>query len=177
MIPWISARGAAIAATTLALSTAAAVAAQAPASALTFTATYSCSVPTVGTETVTVDGDFTASPSPATVASPVSFDLSVESLSVTSPVVINSWNASADVIGRGAEGSTFQVTGSGGAVPAGQQITNANLTGRWTPTTPGVDEFTIGGITISANTGIFGEVSVACTPTGAQPVAEALTVR
>src|SRR6266700_978188 len=77
MIPRIASEVAMTAATALALSAAAAIAAQAPASASTFTATYSCSIPIVGTESVTVDGALTASPNPATAASPVGFDLSV----------------------------------------------------------------------------------------------------
>lgn len=174
MIPRIGSKAAVAAA--LALGGAAAIATQAPASASEFTATYSCSIPIVGTQTVTASGALTASPNPATAASPVSFDLSVTSLSLTSPVAINSWNATAGIAGSGAESSSFQVTGSGGSVPAGQEITNANLTGSWTPTASGTDEFEIGNITINADVAGLGSVTASCTPSGTQPVAETLTV-
>jgi hypothetical protein len=175
MIPRIGSK-AAVAATALALSGAAAIAAQSPASASEFTATYSCSIPIVGTEAVTVSGALTASPNPAAAASPVSFDLRVSSLSLTSPVAINSWSATADIAGSGAESSAFQVTGSGGSVPAGQSITNADLTGSWTPATSGTDQFEIGDITINASVALLGNVTAPCSPTGTQPVAETLTV-
>jgi hypothetical protein len=165
-----------IAATTLALGAGAAISAQVPASASTFTATYSCGIPNLGTETVTVGSTLTASPNPAAAASPVSFDLSVASLDLMSPVAVNSWSASADIAGSGAESSTFQITGSGGYIPPGQPITNSNLTGRWTPAVSGTDEFKVGTITITVNTDLFGHTSATCTPSGAQPVAETLTV-
>jgi hypothetical protein len=165
-----------IAATALALGAAAAIPAQAPADASTFTATYSCSNSLLGTKVVTVDSALTASPSPATAGSPVSFDLSIGSLSLTSPLAINSWSASADVAGSGAESSAFRITGSGGYIPPGQPITDSSLTGSWTPAAAGADEFKIGDITISVNTDLFGNASATCTPTGTEPVAETLTV-
>jgi hypothetical protein len=66
--------------------------------------------------------------------------------------------------------------GSGGSSPAGQQVSNVDLTGSWTPTSPGTDQFAIGDITINANVTLFGNVTASCTPSGTQPVAEALTV-
>jgi hypothetical protein len=176
MIPRIGSKVAATAATALALSGIAAIAVQSPAHASTFSATYSCSIPIVGTESVTVDGALTASPNPATAGSAVSFDLSVASLSLTSPLTINSWSATANVAGTGAESSSFQATGSGGTVSAGSPITNANLTGSWTPTASGTDQFEIGSFTITANVVLLGNVTAPCTPTGTQPISETLTV-
>ena len=176
MISRIGSKVALTAATALTISGGAAIAAQSPAFASSFTATYSCSIPIVGTESITVAGALTASPNPATVGSAVSFDFAVSSLSLTSPLAINSWSATADVAGSGAESSSFQVTGSGGAIPAGQPITNANLTGSWTPTTSGTDTFEFGDITINANVALLGNVTAPCTPTGTQPTAETLTV-
>ena len=175
MIPRIGSKAAATAAV-LVLGGAGATAAQAPASASELTAAYSCSVPGVGTENVTATGALTASPNPVPAGSPVSFDLNIASLSLTSPLAINSWSATADIAGSGAETAAFQVTGSGGAIPAGQQVSNVDLTGSWTPATPGTDQFVAGNITITANVALFGSVTVSCTPSGTQPVAETLTV-
>jgi len=121
----------------LALGGAGAIAAQAPASASTFTATYSCAVPGAGTETSTIDASLTASPNPATSGSVVSFALDVASISVASPVAINSWTATAVIEGSGAERSAFNATASGGSIPANQPITNVNMTGSWTPSASG----------------------------------------
>ena len=175
MIPRIGSKAAATAAV-LVLGGAGATAAQAPASASELTAAYSCSAPGLGTQSVTATGALTASPNPAAAGSPVSFDLNIASLSLTSPLAISSWSATSDIAGSGAETSAFQVTGSGGAIPAGQQVTNVDLTGSWTPTSPGTDQFVIGDITITANVALFGSVTATCTPSGTQPVAETLTV-
>jgi hypothetical protein len=175
MIPRIGGKVAVIAAA-LALSGAGVIAAQAPASASQFAATYSCSVPILGTQSVTVNGALTASPNPAAVGSPVSFDFSIASLSLTSPLAINSWSATADIAGNGAENSAFQVTGSGGAIPANQPISNVDLTGSWTPAVSGTDQFEIGNITINANVSTLGTLTISCTPSGTQPIAETLTI-
>jgi hypothetical protein len=174
MIPPIGNKVAVTAAAALALSGVAAIATQAPASASEFTATYSCSVPTEGTQTVTFNGTLTASPNPATAASPVSFDLSLIP-SLTLPVTINSWNATTDIAGSGAESSSFQVTGSGGSIPAGQEA-DADLSGSWTPTASGTDQFEIGNITINEDVADLGNFTAPCIPSGTQPVAETLTV-
>jgi hypothetical protein len=152
------------------------IAAQMPASAATFTQTFSCSVPIVGTETVTADATLTASPNPTAAGSAVSFDLNVASLSLTSPLAINSWSASAEIDGSGAETSAFDATGSGGAIAAGSPVTNADLTGSWTPSVDGTDTFVAGTLTINANVFLLGNVTVSCTPTGTQATAETLTV-
>jgi hypothetical protein len=160
----------------LALGGSAAIAVQAPAGASTFTGTYSCSVPVVGTESATVDATLTASPNPATAGSAVSFALDVSSISLTSPLAINSWSATAAISGSGAESSSFDATGSGGAIAANSPITNVDLTGNWTPTTAGTDTFVVGDITIDANVSLLGNVTVSCTPSGTQSTAETLTV-
>lgn len=175
MIPRIGSKVAGIA-TVLALSGAGAIAAQAPASASTFSATYSCSVPIVGTETATVDGSLTASPNPATAGSAVSFALDVTSISLSSPLAIDSWSATAAIAGSGAESSSFDATGSGGSIPANQAISDVDLTGSWTPSVSGTDTFVIGDITINADVELLGSLTVTCTPSGTQPTAETLTV-
>jgi hypothetical protein len=160
----------------LALGSAGAVAAQVPASASTISETYSCDVPLAGTETVTANGSLTASPNPATSGSAVSFDLDVTSLSLSSPLAINSWTGTADIAGSGAQTSSFTVSGSGGSIPANQDISNLNFTGSWTPTASGTDDFTVGDVSLVANVELLGNETVTCTPTGTPPVAETLSV-
>jgi len=175
MIPRISSTIAATV-TALGLSAAGAIAAQLPANASTFTATYSCSVPIVGTEAVTVDATLTASPNPATVGSAVSFALDISSISLESPIAIDSWSATAAIDGSGAETSAFDATGSGGAIAADTDITDVDLTGSWTPSVSGTDTFVGGDFTIVADTALLGDLTVTCTPSGTQPTAETLTV-
>jgi hypothetical protein len=145
---------------------------QVPAEASTFTATYTCT-DFLGTQTTTISGTLTASPNPATANSAVSFVLDFTS-SLTSPVAINSWSATGVVNGSGAETSSFNVTGSGGAVAANAPI-SGTLTGSWTPTASGTDTFTDGDVTVTADAGIFGNQTVNCTPTDS-PTTETLTV-
>jgi hypothetical protein len=176
MIPRIGVKPAMVTAAVLALSGAGALAVQAPASASTITATYSCNVPLAGTKTVTLNGSLTPTPNPATAGSAVSFAAHVTSLSLSSPLAINSWSATAAIAGSGAQTSAFNVTGSGGSIPANQPIANLNLSGSWTPTVNGTDSFVIGNITIKANVALLGNVTIPCTPSGTQPVAATLTV-
>jgi hypothetical protein len=152
-----------------------AVAAQSPASASAVTESYSCSY-SLGTESVTAQGSLTATPNPATAGSAVSFDLDITSTNFSAPVTINSWTATADIAGTGAESSAFTVSGSGGSIPSGQDISNLNLTGSWTPSAAGTDSFTVGDVTIDANVSLFGNETVTCAPTGTVPVAETLSV-
>jgi hypothetical protein len=166
----------AVAAAVVLLGGAGAIAAQLPANASAFTATYSCTVPIAGTQSVTVNATLTATPNPATAGTAVSFDLNVANLGLTSPLTINSWTATADITGSGAEPSSFQATGSGGTIPANQPVTNLNLTGTWTPTVSGTDQFVVGDFSLTANVTLLGNVTGSCTPSGTQPVAETLTV-
>ncbi|MGH3167633.1 MAG: hypothetical protein ACRDN0_17305 [Trebonia sp.] len=117
-----------------------------------------------------------AAQSPATSGSAVSFDLDVTRLSLSSPLAINSWSGTADIAGSGTESSSFTVSGSGGSIPANQDISNLNFTGSWTPTASGTDNFTVGDVTIKANIELIGTQTVTCTPTGTPPVAETLSV-
>jgi hypothetical protein len=172
MIPRIPATALAV----LALGGTAVIAVQAPASASTFSATYSCSVPIVGTKTATVDATLTASPNPATAGSAVSFALDVSSISLAPPLEVYSWSATADITGSGAESSSFDATGTGGELPSGQDISNVDLSGSWTPSTDGTDTFVVGDINIDADVFLLGDVTVSCTPSGTQPTAETLTV-
>jgi len=153
----------------------AAVAVQSPASASSVSETYSCNT-SFGTKTVTAQGSLTATPNPAAAGSAVSFDLDITSTDLSAPVTINSWTATADIAGSGAESSAFTVTGSGGSIPSGQDISNLNLTGSWTPSAAGSDSFTVGDVTIKAQVTLLGTQTVTCTPTGTVPVAETLSV-
>jgi hypothetical protein len=152
------------------------VAAQGPASASTISQSYSCDVPIAGTESVTATGSLTATPNPATSGSSVSFALDVTSLSLSAPLAISSWTGTADIAGSGAEASSFTVSGSGGSIPANQDISNLDFTGSWTPTASGTDSFTVGDVTIKADIELLGTQTVTCTPTGTPPVAETLSV-
>ncbi|HEU5159408.1 MAG TPA: hypothetical protein VFU43_20595 [Streptosporangiaceae bacterium] len=151
-----------------------AIAMQVPAHAADFSADYTCTLPLQGDQNVTITGSLTASPNPATVNTPTSFQLHFSS-SLSAPVDINSWSATADIDASGAETATFQLTGSGGAVPANQSI-SGDLAGEWTPTTAGTDQFQGGNVTINANVALLGNVTVPCTPNEPRPVAETLTV-
>jgi hypothetical protein len=75
----------------------------------------------------------------------------------------------------GAETAQFQLTGTGGPIPANQPITGT-LTGTWTPTVAGTDEIAGGDVAITAQVVLLGAISLACTPVGPRPVGETLTV-
>lgn len=152
------------------------IAAQAPASASDFSAAYTCAVPGGGSQTSKIEGSLTASPNPAKSGSQVSFALNINSISVSAPADIESWDAKAAIAGSGAETSAFDTTASGGSIPAGQPIPDVRMTGSWTPSAAGTDTFVIGDITINLKTAEFGNVTVSCAPSGAQPNAETLTV-
>lgn len=169
------ARRALTASTVLALGGLGAVALQAPAHASDFSAAYTCDIPLSGSQAVTITGSLTASPNPATAGTAAHFALHIANLSLSSPVAINSWTATAGIDGSGAETASFQVTGSGGSVPANQPITG-DLAGDWTPTAAGTDQFQGGDVTVQANLAILGTITIPCTPTDPRPVAETLTV-
>jgi hypothetical protein len=163
------------AATVSAIAALGALALQAPAHAADFSADYTCDVPVSGSQTVTITGSLTASPSPSTTGTSTHFALHISNLSLTSPFKINSWSATADIDASGAETATFQVSGSGGSVPANQPITG-DLAGDWTPTAAGTDQFQGGNVTVKANISLLGNVTIPCTPNDPRPVAETLTV-
>jgi hypothetical protein len=150
------------------------IAAQAPAYAAGFTTTYTCSLPGLGARTVGLDGWLT-SPGQTAAGRTADFQLHISSLSISSPIPIDSWSASAWIDVSGAEVTSFQVTGSGGYVPAGQPITG-DLTGAWTPSANGTDALSPSGIAVSVNTAVTGNVTAQCAPNGPRPVAETLTV-
>jgi hypothetical protein len=168
------ARRLAIASTTATLGAVGAIAMQVPVHASDFSAAYTCTLPLEGAQNVTITGSLTASPNPSTVNTPTGFQL-VFSTDLTAPVDINSWSATADIDAGGAETATFQLTGSGGAVPAGQSI-SGELAGSWTPTTAGTDQFQGGDVTINANVALLGDITVPCTANDPRPVGETLTV-
>jgi hypothetical protein len=75
----------------------------------------------------------------------------------------------------GAQTASFQLTGSGGSIPANQAI-SADVAGNWTPTAAGTDQLQGGNLSIKANVAIFGNITATCTPNSPRPVAETLTV-
>lgn len=152
-----------------------AMALQGAAHASTFSANYTCTVPVTGSQAVTINGSLTASPNPSTVNTSTHFALHISSLSLSSPLAINSWSATANVDATGAQTTSFTVSGSGGSVPANSPITG-DLAGDWTPTVAGTDQFTGGNVSITANVAILGNITVPCTPNSPRPTAETLTV-
>jgi hypothetical protein len=166
---------AATAATVLALGGFGVVAPQVAANASTFSAPYTCNVPIEGNQSVTINGSLTATPNPAAVNTSVSFDLHVTSISISVPVTINSWSATADIDATGAQSASFNVKGSGGSVASGKPITG-DLKGNWTPTAKGTDSFQGGNVSITANISLLGNITVPCTPKSPRPVGETLTV-
>jgi hypothetical protein len=168
------ARRVAIASTAATLGALGAISMQLPAQAADFSASYTCTLPLQGAQNVTITGSLTASPNPTTVNTPTGFVLDFSS-DLAAPVDINNWTATADIDAGGAETATFQLTGGGGAVPAGQSI-SGELAGSWTPTTAGTDQFQGGNVTINANVALLGDITVPCTPNDPRPVGETLTV-
>ncbi|MDN3359746.1 hypothetical protein [Actinomadura sp. DC4] len=169
------ARRAAAASSVLALGGLGALALQAPAHASSFSASYTCNIPLSGSQAVTISGTLTASPSPSTTGTSTHFALHISNLSLSSPVAINSWTATAGIDVTGAQTASFQVSGSGGRVPANQPITG-DLAGNWTPTVAGTDQFQGGNVTVKASVPLLGTLTVPCTPNAPRPVAETLTV-
>jgi len=152
----------------VAVGCAAALAATAPAHAAAFSAPYTCSTP-LGEQQATVEGQWTATPDPATAGAPVTVALNVTSLGLTAPLAINSWSATAAIDVSGSETAQLKVAGSGGKVPANQPIT-AQLSGTWTPTTAGTAELRNGTVTIKANVFLLGSITANCTPNEPRPV-------
>jgi hypothetical protein len=147
-------------------------AAQTPARAAGFTSTYTCTVPMVGSQTAVLNG-WLSSPEHAGVGRPTGFQLHISSLSVDTPIAIDSWSASAWVDVSGSENSSFQMTGSGGFVAAGQPL-SGDLSGDWAPSVRGPHVLSISGLTITANTPVTGNVTAQCTANEPRPVAATL---
>jgi hypothetical protein len=148
------------------------VAAQTPARAAGFTSTYTCTVPMVGSQTAVLNG-WLSSPEHTRVGTPTGFQLHISSLSVNTPIAIDSWSASAWVDVSGSESSSFQMAGSGGFVPAGQPL-SGDLSGDWAPSVRGPHVLSISGLTITANTPVTGNVTAQCTANEPRPVAATL---
>jgi hypothetical protein len=168
------ARYAVATATVVALSGLSVTVARRPARAAGFSADYTCAVPMLGSRTVTLDGWLT-SPGQLAINGSGGFQLHISRLGLGAPVAIGSWTASAWIDVRGAEGTSFQVTGSGGFIPAGQPL-SGDLTGDWAPAVSGTDLLSVSSITISVNTAAAGNVMAQCVPNEPRPVAETLTV-
>ena len=151
------------------------LAAPLPASAAAVSAPYTCTSP-LGTQSVTITGDLVADPDPATAGAPVTFSLDVTDLGLTAPLTIESWSGTATLDVSGAETGQFELTGSGGPIPANEPITGA-LSGTWTPAVAGTDEVTGGDVAITAQVTLLGAVSLDCTPDEPRPVAATLTVQ
>ncbi|MEV6347100.1 hypothetical protein [Actinoplanes sp. NPDC051851] len=151
------------------------LAAPLPALADAISAPYTCSS-ILGDDAVTITGDLTVSPNPATKGSAVSFDLSVTDLGITAPLRIKTWSGTANLVVSGAESATFALSGSGGPIAAGAAITG-ELSGSWTPSVAGTDTITGGEVAITADVQLIGDVELTCTPDAGQPTAATLTVQ
>jgi hypothetical protein len=158
--------------TVFAIGALSAVAVQAPARASGFSAAYTCNISNLGQTAAVLNGWLT---SPGTTFSgPSRFQLHISSLNLQSPVPIDSWTATAWINVGGAENTTFQVSGSGGPVPA-QGAIAGDLVGDWAPVMGGTDLLSVGGIELTANSAEAGSVPVQCVPNGTT-VAEVLRV-
>ncbi|GAB2858274.1 hypothetical protein GCM10027176_70950 [Actinoallomurus bryophytorum] len=145
-----------------------------PARASGFSTAYTCALPLLGPRAAILDGWLT-SPGQAAVNGTAAFRLHIARLTLNSPVPIDSWNASASIGVRGAESSSFRVSGSGGVVPARQPL-SGDLIGDWAPTRRGTDLLSVNSITISANTATTGTITAQCVPSEARQASEILTV-
>jgi hypothetical protein len=158
--------------TVLAVGGLGAVAGQAPAQASAFSAAFTCNIGSLG-QTAAVLNGWLASPG-TTFNGPSRFRLHIASLSLQAPLPISSWSGAAWINVRGAERSTFQVTGGGGAVPA-QGVLSGDMVGDWAPVVGGTDLLSVGGIELTADSAEAGGVPVQCVPADAA-VAEVLNV-
>ncbi|MFB9830920.1 hypothetical protein [Actinoallomurus acaciae] len=145
---------------------------QVPAQASAFTAAFTCNIGNLG-QTAAVLSGWLASPG-TTFSGPARFRLHISSLNLQAPLPISSWSGTAWINVRGAEHSTFQVTGFGGAVPA-QGALAGEMVGDWAPAIGGTDLLSVGGIELTANSAEAGNVPVQCVPNDAA-VAEVLNV-
>lgn len=152
-----------------------AVVIQVPARAAGFSAGYTCTVPVLGARSVTMSGTLTAWPSRPTVNTRTRFRLHISSLSLRSPVVINSWSAVAGIDVSGAQSASFRLAGSGNSLSAHQPVTG-DLAGYWTPRVRGTHELRAGNVTLKANMPLLGDVTALCTPNAPRPVLATLTV-
>jgi hypothetical protein len=168
-------RHALTAATTITLGGAAVVAPYGPAEASSFSATYTCTVPVLGSRPVTINGRLTASADQPTVGRPVRFHLRISRLNLRTPVAIDSWTAVAEIDVRGAQTSSFRMTGTGGPVTSREPI-SGDLFGSWTPRTPGTARFRGANVALTARVARVGQLTAACTPTTPRPVMETVTV-
>lgn len=137
--------------------------------ATTVTANYTCSLPT-GDQT----GDFTAEVTldPAAPAAGQAVNVSVDLTQVpfTSPLNVNSYDATLTINVSGAETGSFDVTKSSDTgFGAGEPITVSGMTGSWTPSVAGTDTGTPGTAVVDANVTLLGNVTVTCTPNGDVP--------
>lgn len=168
------AKHAVAAATVVAVGGLTVMASQTPAQAGGFSAGYTCDIPVLGARNVVLEG-WLASPGQTIAGRPTGIQLRISGLNLGSPVAIDAWSAAAWIDVGGAESASFQVTGSGGPVPAQQPIVG-DLFGNWAPAAAGTDVLSVGGLAISANTAATGNVTVQCVPNTRRPVAETLTV-
>jgi hypothetical protein len=159
----------------LAAGTITAVAVQSPALADDFSANYTCTGPLIGTSPATIDGTLTATPNPAAAGSPVDFALHIASVSLTAPLPMNSWSITTTMEVNGAETNEFDVTGTGGSVPANTPI-SGDLAGQFTPSASGDDVVTGGDVTVVTNLFLLGDVTITCTPVEPIPPGVTLTV-
>jgi hypothetical protein len=158
--------------TVLAVGGLGAVVAQAPAQASAFSAPFTCNIGNLGQTAALLNG-WLASPG-TTFSGPARFRLHISSLSLQAPLPIDSWRGTAWINVRGAEHTTFQVSGFGGSIPV-QGALAGDLVGDWAPVVGGTDLLSVGGLELTATSAEAGNVSVQCVPTG-PTVAEVLRV-
>jgi hypothetical protein len=165
-------RRAATVTTVLAVGGLGAVGVQAPARAAAFSAPFTCNIGNLGQTAALLNG-WLSSPG-TTFSGPARFRLHISSLSLQAPLPIDSWSGTAWINVRGAEHTTFQVSGFGGAVPI-QGVLAGDMVGDWAPYVGGTDLLSVGGLELTANSAQAGNVAVQCVPSS-QQVAEVLQV-
>ncbi|MEV5749160.1 hypothetical protein AB0L00_15195 [Actinoallomurus sp. NPDC052308] len=145
---------------------------QTTARAAAFSAAFTCNIGDLGQTAAVLNGWLT--PPGNTYDGPARFWLHISNLNLQAPFPIDSWSGAAWVNVTGTENTTFQVAGSGGAVPE-QGALAGDLAGDWAPAVAGTHLLSVGGLEITANSSQAGSVAVQCVPNGT-PMAEVLQV-
>lgn len=140
--------------------------------AATLSADLTCNIGDLGQTAAVLDGWLT--PPGNSYDAPARFWLHISNLNLQAPFPIDSWNGTAWVDVSGTENTTFQVSGSGGAVPEQGALTG-DLAGDWAPAVAGTHFLRVGGIEVTVNSAQAGTVVVQCVPNG-RPRAEVLQV-
>lgn len=169
-MPRVTRTRAASAAAILALGALGAVAVPAAAQAAdSVTATYTCHLPT-GDQTGDFTAEVTLDPAAPVAGQPVNVSVDLTQVPFTSPVQVNSYDATLTINVTGAETTSFDVTKSSDTpIPANDPITVEDMAGTWTPTVAGDDVGTPGNAVVNANVVLLGDVTITCEPAGDVP--------